>query len=351
MKAKQTILFLYTELAAYTIACLQKLSEQGVEVHLVRYPVNQEAPFAFENSNAIHFYERKEFTKKGLEELVEKLQPKLICCSGWIDKDYVSVCKKYSKKLTTVLAFDNRWRGTLKQFIASIAGKLTISKYFKYAWVPGEQQVAYAIKLGFNRDRIITGFYSCDQKYFNSIFERNKKVKEDQFPHKFIFVGRYYDFKGISELWEAFVELKAETKTDWELWCLGKGDIKPVEHPAIKHFGFVQPGDMEKFMRETGVFILPSRFEPWGVALHEFAAAGFPLLCSDEVGAGGVFLKENENGFSFHANDKNDIKSKLKQIISLSDHELNKMGEKSNEYSKRITTETWANSILNILNK
>ena len=346
---KKKVLFLYTELAAYTLACFQKLCELGIEVHVIRYPVNKEAPFIFDDKSSIHFYERRSLDMNGIGEVIKKIEPSLIVCSGWIDKEYISVCKKNSGNITTVLVFDNKWKGNWKQLLASIAGKFTISKYFKFAWVPGEVQAKYALKLGFNKDKIVKGFYSCDQTYFNAYFEKFKKEKAIHFPHRFIFVGRYYDFKGVNELWKAFIDLKSENNNDWELWCLGKGDIAPVQHPSIKHFGFVQPDKMENFMKETGVFVLPSRVEPWGVALHEFAAAGFPLLCSDEVGAAETFLKENENGFTFTTNDKNDLKSKLKQFISLSDQELNRMGDKSNERSKRITTDTWADSVLKMI--
>ena len=346
---KKKVLFLYTELAAYTIACFQKLSELGLEIHVIRYPVNKEAPFNFDKHNSIHFYERSALDISGISELIKRIEPSLIVCSGWIDKDYISVCKKHYEKITTVVAFDNKWKGSWRQLLASVGGKFTISKYFHFAWVPGEVQAKYAAKLGFNKDKIVKGFYSCDQTYFNSYFEKFKNEKAVHFPHRFIFVGRYYDFKGVTELWKAFVELKLEFDNDWELWCLGKGDIDPVQHLSIKHFGFVQPNEIEKFMKETGVFVLPSRTEPWGVALHEFSAAGFPLLCSDEVGAAETFLNEKENGFTFCTNDKNDLKAKLKQFISMSDVELNRMGSKSNELSKKITTTTWADSALEMI--
>ena len=211
--------------------------------------------------------------------------------------------------------------------------------------------MTFAKKMGFMDNKIFNGAYSCDQNYFQSIYLNSKSAKENKFPHRFIFVGRYYEFKGINELWQAFIELKSETKNDWELWCLGTGDVKPIDHPSIKHFGFVQPDEMEKFIKETGVFVLPSRFEPWGVALHEFSSAGFPLLCSDEVGAAEAFLEEGKNGFSFPANDKNALREKMKKIISLSNNDLIKMGERSNELSKKITTDTWADSVFKMINE
>ena len=47
----------------------------------------------------------------------------------------------------------------------------------------------------------------------------------------------------------------------------------------------MQPEDLLAFMSTGKAFVLPSTFEPWGVAVHEFAAAGYPLILSDAVGA------------------------------------------------------------------
>ena len=118
------------------------------------------------------------------------------------------------------------------------------------------------------------------------------------------------------ELWQAFVELQTEQPNEWELWCLGIGDIKPIEHPKIKHFGFVQPKDLATYTSQTGVFVLPSRFEPWGVVVHEFAASGFPLLLSNQVGAKEQFLQETKNGFEFKSENVSGLKASISSSLS-----------------------------------
>src|ERR1051326_3818687 len=128
------ILFLYTELAAYTISCMDELAANA-EVHVVNYPVNKEAPFVFQGQHNIHFYGRRSLDKKKLNELVRKIAPEIIICSGWIDRGYIDLCKQWSSKIKTVLALDNKWTGSFRQQFAAIAGRFTVSKYFKYAWV------------------------------------------------------------------------------------------------------------------------------------------------------------------------------------------------------------------------
>ena len=344
-------LFLYTELAPYFLSCINALStKSNTEIHIVRWSVNNEAPFDFSFPKNVKIYDRDKFNKKSLNELAEKIIPDVIYCSGWTDKDYLSICKKFRSETPVIVGFDNKWTGTIKQQLGTILSPITIHKYFSHCWIPGKPQSEFAKRIGFKSENILQGFYSCDYNFFHNLYLKNKTIKEQKFPHRFIFVGRYYDFKGIKNLWRAFIELQKENPNDWELYCLGTGDIDPIKHPQVKHFGFVQPTDMARFISDCGVFALPSTFEPWGVAVHEFAAAGFPLLCSDEVGAASAFLKDNENGFLFKSGNVSELKKSMKKIISMSDKQLFLMGEKSSELAKQITPDIWADKILSVLN-
>jgi glycosyltransferase involved in cell wall biosynthesis len=336
------ILFLYTELAGYFLACVRELVRQGHEVHIVRWPVNKEAPFEFAFGEGITVYNRSDYNDKQLQALAASIAPDAVVCSGWIDRDYVKVCNQLKKTAVTILALDNKWQGSLKQQFARIISPFTLKRIFKFAWVPGALQAAYARKLGFSENNIRNGFYSADTPFFAAYHDAYKAAKQQHFPHRFIFAGRYYDFKGVRELWQAFAELKEEQPNDWQLWCLGTGDVPPAEHPAIHHFGFVQPNDLHTYLEQTGVFVMPSRVEPWGVVLHEFAAAGFPLVCSSNVGAVNQFVKEGENGFVFSAGDAKNIKAALLKVINTSDENLVQMGETSAVLGKTISPQSWA---------
>lgn len=338
-------LFLYTEIAEYFLACCNNLAAHG-EVHIIRWPVNKEAPFQFQENNNLKLYSKSDYDFTQLKQLVDSINPDVIVCSGWVDKDYLKITKTYFKKIPTIMTCDTHWRGDFKQRIAMIISRFTLLKIFSHSWVPGQIQKQYVLNLGFKEKNIETGFYSCDLNHFESIYQSQKAQKQAHFPKRFLYVGRYYEFKGIKELWQAFIELQTEQPNEWELWCLGIGDIEPINHPNIKHFGFVQPKDLPSFTLQTGVFILPSRFEPWGVVVHEFAASGFPSLLSNQVGAKEQFLQEGKNGFEFKSESVTDIKNALKNIINSSETELLEMSAYSNKLSKSISPTTWANSLL-----
>lgn len=343
------VLFLYSEIADYFLASCKALISKGADVHVVKFAVNKEAPFRFVYPDGIHVYERDNYTDSQLISLVQTIQPNIIVCSGWIDKSYLKVCKKFKNKCLTVLALDNHWKGTLKQKLASIASSFYLKNRFSKCWVPGELQYNYALKLGFKSNEVLTGFYSCDFNLFHNQYLLNIESKKKNFPKRFIFVGRYYDFKGIKDLWNAFIELQNESSNDWELWCLGTGDIEPIKHENIKHFGFVQPQNLPEYIKNTGVFVLPSHFEPWGVVVHEFAAAGFPIICSDEVGAKQAFVENGVNGYIYKAGNIVELKSKLKTIMEMNDADLSKMSDESVGKAKMNTPDIWADKLFSMI--
>ena len=348
---KKKIVFLYTELATYFLACIEKLLQYpDVEVHIVRWPVNKEAPFNFYFSNNVKIYDRNDYSSIGqLQKLISTIAPSVIYTSGWIDKGYLKICKHYKNKIPVVVGLDTQWQGSIKQHILTLLSPFKILNYFTHCWVPGKLQYEYALRLGFKKEQILTGVYSCDFDLFHDQYLANKKSRQDQFPERFIYVGRYIEHKGITDLWQAFIELQNESPNDWELWCLGTGGIKPIEHQKIKHFGFVQPNELPKYIKETGVFVLPSHFEPWGVVVHEFAAAGFPIICSDQVGALTAFVEHNINGYVYEAGNTAELKNQLKKVMQLSDVELFEMGENSTKKAQKITPEIWSETLMKLI--
>ena len=250
------------------------------------------------------------------------------------------------------MTLDNPWRNTLKQNIASIAGPVYLKKYFTNCWAAGEPQRIYARKLGFKDETIRTGVYSCDFDYFHAEYLRCRPLKEQSFPKKIIFVGRYTKLKGVNEMWAAFEQFQNECNSDWELWCLGKGEYEssfPV-HNKIRNFGFVQPDKMGSFIEKAGVFILPSQYEHWGVVVHEFAAAGFPLICSSTTSAAGLFLEDGKNGYLHEPENVQSLVRVFKKIAAASDQTLMEMGDYSAKIADRITPETWCDTVTELLN-
>jgi len=341
---KKRIVFLYTELAEYIKACMDELAKEDIEVHVFYYPINPEAPFNFDfESSGCEFYLRTEFTRSELLNKIKNINPQAIVCSGWIDKDYVSICRELRPQIRTIVALDNQLEGGLKPRLARERAKRLFKPAFDYAWVPGIPQVRYAEKIGFRPDEIQTGFYTVDVEKWSRV---NGNNLNGDFPKRFVFVGRYMEFKGVLELWEAFSQI--DTK-GWELYCAGNGDLYPTRriYKGIHHVGFVQPIDLGKFVAQGGVFILPSHKEPWGVVVHEFAAAGYPIICTENVGAASAFLKDGINGYLIKSNDISELKKAMSKIIRMTDEDLRVMGRESERFARQVDIDGWVKAAIN----
>lgn len=347
----KNIVILYSELAEYSMACIAALKQQNTRVLLVHWPVNPEAPFQFDFSIVDSHHNRNELSTNELQSLVATFNPSLILCSGWLDKGYLEVCRKYRASIPTVLTMDNHWTGSLKQHIARLVAPFTIRRAFNAAFVPGEVQRTYALKLGFDSSRIQCGFYAADVDKFDAYHHKCWAPRKEM-PRRMLFLGRYVEHKGIFDLWRAFKLARSkhdiEDAKKWELWCVGTGDqwANRMEGEGIKHFGFVQPSELEPILKACSVYVLPSHFEPWGVSVQEMAVVGFPLLLSSAIGSKEAFLNEGRNGHSFEAGNQEALAKSMLEFMQMQDAQLAEMSEESRTLGLKNTPTEWAKKVM-----
>ncbi len=79
------------------------------------------------------------------------------------------------------------------------------------------------------------------------------------------------------------------------------------------------------------------------------AAAGYPLLLSDKIGAGEAFLTDEENGHVFESKCVESIKNAMKKIILTEDSHLFAMGDKSVQLSLTITPQIWGDKLMKFI--
>jgi len=339
----------------YTLAVMKAIvANFDVAIHCVCWDENKRSPFVATDQEHIHFYKRSSFNNDTLSRFIEEKKPELIYVSGRMDKLYLQIALTYKKKgIPTVTGSDNQWTGTTKDHLSSALGYFLYRKYFSYMWVAGTFQYEFAKRIGYNNAHILKYTYSADTVNFNKAFHKNKELKKVNYPHTIVFVGRFIKIKGIDLLAEAFTELKKETGNDWKLCMVGNGElnIDIAKDSSIEIKAFMSSEELALASKDWGAFCLPSTREPWGVVVHEFAAAGLPIIAADCVGATDAFLVDGYNGRLFSTSDKNSLKAALNKLFTTSDDELNRQSMRSNELSNTITPEMAAYSLMSVLNK
>jgi glycosyltransferase involved in cell wall biosynthesis len=332
------ILILYRELAGYTVECINKLAHDH-EILLVSYPVNSEAPFQFQFHSNIQVVSKSEITS----DEIFSFNPKFVLCSGWGDKDFLRWVKFLNKP--TAVAFDTQWGSSLKFILGGIYFKLNYKKLFQFAFVPGKAQLKTARNLGFSKENILNGLYTCEDIYRTT----RKQLSEKK---EIWCIARYIPTKNQNFLCEAFLSIKPNDRSGWTMNFAGTGELFPnrLLDESIVHHGFIQPKELSVKLENAAAFVLPSLYEPWGVVVHEMASLGKPLVLSNAVGAKQDLLVEGKNGYSFNPNSKDELKLQLLKIFKTPFDELQDMGNQSAELALQFSSDLWVSQFTKMLN-
>jgi glycosyltransferase involved in cell wall biosynthesis len=156
----------------------------------------------------------------------------------------------------------------------------------------------------------------------------------------FLFCGQMIARKGVDLLLEAFQELGSTAR----LLLVGREAELPqllAPLPAevrerITYAGFQAPEDLPRYFAQADIFVLPSRYDGWGVVVNQALGAGLPIICSDMVGAGRDLVEEESNGLHFPAGDSTALTQKMQRFLD--DPELcERWGDTSRERAQRWT--------------
>lgn len=330
------ILYLYAELMGYQMPVFEEyVKTYGATLHVVHWDHKKLTPYSPKPLKQVKYYNRSSLSRSGLVMLAESMKPDVVYVSGWMDKDYLYLCKVLRKKGVPVVAgSDSQWRGGFKQALGIIYFKFFLKKAFSHIWVAGPYQFEYARKLSFSRQEIIFNCLTADTNLFDSNLYESVQRKRN-----FLFVGRFEKSKGLMELVRAWDRI--ENKKEWTLTLIGNGSLKErlLLRSNIIIKDFLQPEMLVKEFAASGCFLLPSLAEPWALVIHEAVSMSLPIIATDVCGATPVFITENYNGFVCKAGNINDLKEKMLKIINMSDSELKRMGVNSYTKSKQISPE------------
>lgn len=345
----KNIVFLSKGIMPYQSIIFKELTKYEYMVYIIieRKPVNRLESSYYESHKGITIYELKDFSKK--KDLIKKitdLTPQLVLCSGWKNKYYCQVCNILKNKynIKTVVRSDTQWKGG-RQWFNRILSEFRHKKWFSYFLAAGLYQYDYARKLGFSNSQILTPCLTADTNTFLNISIDKKRVT---YPKNFLFVGRFVPIKGIEILTSAWNLI--EDKKGWTLTCVGEGYLKKniEKNNNIIVKDFMSQNDLAKEAENSGCFILPSIEEPWAVVLHEFSAAGLPIIASDVCGATPYFVISGYNGYSFPSKDIKSLALYMNKIINMSNNDLIEMSINSRSLSYKINPDIAVRTLLSL---
>lgn len=120
---------------------------------------------------------------------------------------------------------------------------------------------------------------------------------------RIVSIGRYVYEKGNDLLLEAWSKVEKQ-KTDWSLDIYGMGNREPYESQLLKLDIDPQRCHLHGFLKDVhheylscSLFVLPSRFEGFGMVLIEAMASGLPVIAFDCENGPRSIISDGFNGF------------------------------------------------------
>lgn len=161
--------------------------------------------------------------------------------------------------------------------------------------------------------------YHCDLQLF---LDAPRPVRN---PNEivFLFCGQMIARKGVDILIAAFEQIAAENEHVKLLLVGREAELPEMLHKTsptirerIRYAGFQPPEELPCFFAQSDVFVLPSRYEGWGVVVNQALGAGLPIICSDAVGAGNDLMVEENNGLKFKAGSVTALTEKMRRFVT-----------------------------------
>jgi glycosyltransferase involved in cell wall biosynthesis len=279
-----------------------------------------------------------------LECIINAEKPDVIVVCGWFIRAYRGLLsdRRY-EQLPIIMTMDTPWWGRPKQWLGRIALRRMLRRISMMV-VTGERSWQYAVRLGLPQEKIRRGMYGVDYRGLSGCLSRRA---ENGWPQRFLFAGRYAPEKAIDVLMEGYSRYRSQVEGQgiepWPLVCCGTGNLKGMLAgvPGVEDRGFVQPIDMRDELTQAGVFVLPSRYDPWPLALVEACAAGLPVIASEACGSTVEMIRPEYNGYLVPTGNSEVLASAMVRAHQEYDS-LPEYGRRANQFAAAFSAEAWA---------
>lgn len=172
------------------------------------------------------------------------------------------------------------------------------------------------------RTKVLLNFVDIDyfssQRTLSRKFEERKKIGLNENDFVLGYAGRHIKRKGCLDLIQAMEELKKFENI--KLLMAGDGPEKEENIRLVKKLGLEKRiiflgyiSDIRWLYSAIDCFVIPSRWEPFGIVALEAYASGVPVIASNVVGLNEV-VNDKKNGLLFEPQNMKDMSKKIELL-------------------------------------
>ena len=224
-----------------------------------------------------------------LTRLLSGVSWRRLLFSGWLAPEYNIACFLTPRGRNAVVCESTVWDISLRGLQGAV--KRAIIGRMSAALPSGQPHREFFESIGFAGRLEVTGSVGI----FNKGPRRAKAAHDG--PRRYIYVGRLIDVKGVDLLIDVFNALGKP------LTIVGAGplekELRARARGNITFTGFIDNEALGEVYQAHDVFILPSRYEPWGLVVEEAIYWGLPVIVSDRVGSSTDMVRDLGTGVVF----------------------------------------------------
>jgi len=220
----------------------------------------------------------------------------------------------------------------------------------------GTEAIRHLERYGIPQEKMTVTPYSVDDRLlarqraqFDRIECRKRLgIGDDQVV--FLFSGKMIERKQPLLLSQAALRLKRDSRL--AVIFLGDGEqfvavcnlLRPALGERFIAPGFVNQSELGRYFCAADVFVLPSRFDTWGLVVNEAMHFGLPCIVSDRVGSCRDLIIPNETGLVFPSGDAGRLAEAMQFFLD-EPKRARIMGEAASRHIEGYTTERAAAGI------
>ena len=256
---------------------------------------------------------------------IAAFRPDALLVCGW-STPLARAAARMALPCRRIIAFDMPWEWRLRKFAARWLLRPRL-RHFDAAFVPGARALRYARWLGFS-GRVATGSNPGGWERFSNVSPADTG---------FLFAGRLAPVKGIQTLLDAYALYRRSTPDPWPFTIVGDGAFQVPPSPGVSALGFVRPDDMPALVARHAVFVLPSLWEPWGIAALEAMSAGLATIATTACG----FIDDARPTFTVPPRSHRALADAMRQVHAMSGARRQAEAERARSVARDFSAARW----------
>ena len=258
-----------------------------------------------------------------LKKVILKIDPDIIHCQGtYFPYSTVAslLCNKFKVILTVhgliqnEMGFMSGFRYLFAKLVASNLEKYSLLKISDVIICSPQIEELLMGKNRFNLNIIPNGVEIPKVSENDDLYDLKHPA--------ILFMGVLEKIKGLDILIKA-VHLIKQSKLNFHLYVAGDGPEKANYQKLVKKLdleknvsfvGYISNNTKKCFYKSIDIFVLPSRYESFGIVLLEAMSFKKPVIASD-IGGIPSIIKHKENGLLFESENTKDLADNLTLLM------------------------------------